>query len=265
MDLWRRIERTAVSVVRAPIVAAESLGQDLLDQLPRHFVESPRLPPYRTLPEGALAAAKARSVGLEAPQPRIVTPSGKPSEPVSLYVTGTRAELAKALERQGWVPASPLTAVSAIQTALSILDRVTGLNRLIPYDDTHSPVSDMYLYGRKPDLVLEKNDHYNLGRDHMRIWDTGRKGAGGRPIWAIAATRDVALGIDFPRKNGWHATDPNIDLERNQIMADLLGSGQTRSWSVAKGQLLPGEPPPSDHYQTDGNVFEVVLEARSGK
>ena len=164
------------------------------------------------------------------------------------------------------LPGTALAAAKARsvdQTAVTILDRLTGLNRVLNYDDTHTPVSAMYLCGRPPDLVFEKNDHYNLGRDRMRIWDTGRKDAQGRPICAIAATRDTAMGIDFPAKNGWHETDPNIDRERDQVLADLLASGQTQSWSVAKGQLLPGEVPPSQQYQTDGNLHQVVLKSGS--
>lgn len=210
----------------------------------------------RTLPQGFLASDPA---GLQR------------HEPVNLVVTGTLADLTRALEATGWVAAAPRTPWNFIKAAAS------ALFRLGHYPE--APVSAQLLDGQAEAVAFNKQSDHNLSRDHMRVYRQGTDPASGQPIWAIAATRDTALSVAFPRTGPWpwqwklpavgHAVDPAIDHERDLIMRDLLASGQVTTWASLKGQRpagLEGTPLPTGdlsvhQYRTDGRVYEVRLGA----
>jgi len=147
--LWQSVRHTA--------------GSLLAKVLPDHVALAPRLPAYETLDPAALAAARARSPGLTVPQPVIRTPSGGPHEPVNLLVSGSLDALASALERRGWVKAVRLSTGSELRTAVSVVDRVTGLYHVLPVNDPSSPVSAMELDGRPFVAAFDKNDRKRSG------------------------------------------------------------------------------------------------------
>jgi hypothetical protein len=227
--------------------------------------------PYPTLTAPERRAAEARGQGRTIPQAFIASdPAGhQPHEPVNLVVTGSLADLTRALEATGWVAAAPRTPWNFIKAAAS------ALFRLGHYPE--APVSAQLLNGQAEVVAFNKQSDHNLSRDHMRVYRQGTDPASGQPIWAIAATRDTALSVAFPRSGPWpwqwklpavgHAVDPAIDHERDLIMRDLLASGHVTAWASVNGQRpagLEGTPLPTGdlsvrHYRTDGRVYEVRL------
>ena len=84
-------------------------------------------------------------------------------------------------------------------------------------------------------------------------------------MWAVAASRDTGLHVNTAALSGYHSIDPDIDRERDQVMADLLASGGVSSWQVASGQLAPGDVAHvREKYRTDGDVYVVDL-TRAGR
>ncbi|HEY9723360.1 MAG TPA: LssY C-terminal domain-containing protein [Oscillatoriaceae cyanobacterium] len=251
----------AFHVVTAPVrLAGEAVDAGIHHFLPDQYTVSANLPKYTKLPAAALQAAEARSKkGATVRQPLIHSPQGDPCEPVTMYVTGTKAQLEAALEKQGWKKADKLTIWNGFKSDLTLLDKITGLNKIFSYKYDSSPMTVMSVDGKQQVEAFDKNDDYHTGRDHLRVFDTGKKDAQGRPVWAIAATRDTQIDIKVPSFGKGHHTDSNINPERDMIMADLLKSG-VKDWTVAQGKMTPADQSHVDQtYQYDGKVYNVTL------
>lgn len=252
------LKKGAEAVKTAP----SELATEIKELLPERLLLHPKLPPYTPLSAAARVAAEQRSVGMTYPQPFITNKSGtRTFEPVNLVMTGSRAEIIHALTKAGWTQTASLTTSSGLKSALTMIDGLTPLHHLIDYNYKASPVSPMYLDGRHFDLAFNKNDQHNLARDHLRIFETPRRDAAGRPIWEVAATRDVGLHIGT--KSHGHAIDQAIDKERDQVLADLLKSGEVQQWHVAKSEVNPSDPRFKD-YQTDHKLYTVDLVPHPG-
>lgn len=230
------------------------------------------MPAYEKVDPAALQGAVARGQGRTYTQGLLTSASGSKHEPINLVVTGSKADLARALRSRGWVEndaAKPLNYLKQFLAAVTRYDRVT-----------EGPMSNMYLDGKLPTMAFSKNSDYNLARDHMRIYHLG-KDAAGQDRWGIAATRDTAATITVkkPEREGFwpwqwkmetpgfgHVTDHDLDGERDLIMHDLLGSKQVADWAAVRG-VAPGatvgKAPDGrqtlNKYTTDGRVYEVTL------
>lgn len=241
--------------------AGKSGAESALQKLFGRTVElQAQMPGYDLLSPTALAAAKARLPGLTAPQPCIHSPDGQSHEPVTVTVAGSLPQLESALEKAGWVVAKPNTAANGILSGLSMVSSLPGVSSVLNVGDPGGPMSTMLLDGKPQVLALEKNDDHHRGRDHLRVFATGQTNASGQPLWAIAATRDTAFKINTATLSASHVIDHNLDPERNQIMADLLASGEVGAWTVAKGIPTAADAQAiRQNYVTDGDVFQVTL------
>jgi len=258
-------ERGALAALDTATAAPRYLTDRAIDLLPDDIRLGPKLPPYPTISPAEKAKALSRSRGLTHAQSVITDDTDEKHEPVNLFVAGTRAELKQALEAQGWEMADELDSESGFKTVFTVFNKLTSLSKLVNFNYESSPVSDMFLDGKRHEMAFNKNNRHDMARDHLRLWPSAQKDATGRPIWAIAATRDTAMHIHLKDKRGGHETDPAIDGERDLIMSDLLASGRVRDWQVAKA-----EPTPADEahiarkYRTDGNLYVVDLAPGAG-
>lgn len=184
------------------------------------------------------------------------TKDGRPGDPVNLRLVGTRAELAAAFCAAGWVPADPITARSAVRIGASV-----ALNR--PYPS--APVSDLYLFGRVQDVAFERAVGGSARtRHHVRFWQDGCT-PDGRPVWVGAGTFDAKVGRSPATGRLTHRIAPDVDTERDTILADL-----TRAGALADVRVTPrcgpftGRNGEGDCYFTDGGVGEGVLVGCAG-
>jgi hypothetical protein len=194
---------------------------------------------------------------------------------VNLTVRGSKEDLVEAFKRQGWMMSPALGLRNNLKMAGKFL---LGTERAV-----NGPVSNMYVNGKPAEMAFSKNDDYNAGRDHLRVFDGGTDPKTGEQIWQIAATRDVAATIttkhpewhglmpDFYAPTTGHRTDPEIDRERDLIMHDLLASGLVSDWAAVKGDRPEGDTPeatlPDGRVQlggrkTDGRVYDVTLKPK---
>jgi hypothetical protein len=233
------------------------------------------LPSYEPLDPQAQASAVQAGLGRTLPQASTTgDPAGhERAEPVNFIVHGSREALTRSLTSQGWVQAGKRSVWNYVRQGFSAL--------FFAGKDTAGPVSEQYLNGKGEDMAFNKNSDYNLARDHMRVFYQG-KDAQGQDVWAIACSRDTAVSLELPHPQHtgrwpWqlnfqapsigHDTDKALDGERNQIMADMLASGQVKHWASVAGVRDAGAPEqrlPDGTYQlgpytTDGRVFEVNL------
>lgn len=147
------------------------------------------------------------------------TKDGKASDPVNLIVAGTEDQVRHVFGAEGWVEADKVNLWNAIKTI-----KGTILDTAYPT----SPMSDLYLYNRVEDIAMQKNATTVRKRDHLRVWQTPLKDRHGRPFWAIAATRDIAVKLAPGDLLPTHEIEPSIDNERQYVVDDFIKSGQVR-------------------------------------
>jgi hypothetical protein len=83
----------------------------------------------------------------------------------------------------------------------------------------------------------------------------------GRALWLGAATFDTKVGLSHTTGAITHHISPDVDGERDKILADLRQVGALRDvYSVDGFQTtLTGENGGGDPYRTDGNLGVGVI------
>jgi hypothetical protein len=178
---------------------------------------------------------------------------GKPGDPLNVGLIGTEEEIVQAMMIAGWQPASRKTLGSVLRIAESGL-----LHRPYP----NAPVSNLYLWGRRQDLAFEQVLSKGPGRrHHVRFWQAEALGQIGKPLWIGAVTFDQSVG--FSRFTGeiTHHIAPDVDAERDNLMADLQSAGQlVKTYQVTGvGATLRASNGEGDWYYTDGELTVGVL------
>lgn len=161
-----------------------------------------------------------------------VTPDGFASDPLNIGLIGSRKQLIETMEAAGWHVAKPFTPLSVAATILAIV-----LRR--PYHGT--PMSSLYLFGRRQDIGFEKQltEHGRGHRHHVRFWATtlddiqniDRQRIHSRSyqeqliadklLWVGAASRDVGIALAMQTFQLTHAVASDTNLERDLIAREL--------------------------------------------
>jgi hypothetical protein len=180
---------------------------------------------------------------------------GIPGDPLNVALIGDEAELIAAMVATDWHPADPITLRSSLKIAESVVfDR----------PDPTAPVSGLYVFGRKQDLAFQQDVGGSADRrHHVRWWRAEPLDAGGRPLWIGDATFDRSAGISHLTGEITHHIAPDIDAERDRLMADLAEAGQLADqyqWPGI-GATRRGRNAGGDHYDTDGMIAVGVLRA----
>lgn len=173
--------------------------------------------------------------------------------PLNVALVGTKVELVQTLLTIGWYPTDPITFQISIAIAESVL-----LNR--PY--LCAPVSNLYLWERKQDLVFELPvKESTRQRHHVRFWQSDVLGNDGRTLWIEAATFDCSVGFNHFISQITHPIAPDIDTECEQLLLALKQAGQiTQIYQVTGvGVTLQGRNGGEDWYYTDGELTVVRL------
>jgi hypothetical protein len=89
---------------------------------------------------------------------------------------------------------------------------------------TDAPMRTLLLDGAVPDLRLQKSLNTFAKRDHLRIWKR-KETLNGREIWASAATRDIGATFSAHPFGFTHRIQDNVDLERDEVISDLVFTG----------------------------------------
>src|SRR2546427_628383 len=77
------------------------------------------------------------------------------------------------------------------------------------------------------DLAFEKPAGRSASRrHHVRFWRSGELGQGGEPLWIGAATFDRSVGLSHRTGQVTHHIAPDVDTERDGLVADLVRAGQ---------------------------------------
>jgi hypothetical protein len=180
------------------------------------------------------------------------TAEGIPSDPLNVAVVGTREEVVDAMREAGWHLADRITLASGWKDARSVL-----LNR--PYPT--APMSTQYLWNRPQDLAFEQAVGKSpRRRHHVRFWRM-RAEPSGRTFWLGAATFDLYVGVSHFTGEVMHHIDPDVDAERDKVLADLQLAGRVRDVRAVEGfrKSGSGQNCAGDLYRSDGRLLVATL------
>lgn len=181
-----------------------------------------------------------------------------PGDPLNLALIGSEQHVTRSMLAAGWHPADSLTLKSSLRIAGD-----TVLHR--PYAD--APVSSLYVWGRKQDLAFEQpagNDPRR--RHHVRFWRSSELDRDGSPLWVGAATFDRKVGLSHTTGQITHHISPDVDAERDKVLADLEHAGQVNgvTWIDGFHRQLSGRNGGGDSWKTDGRLPVVLLQPVRG-
>jgi hypothetical protein len=167
-------------------------------------------------------------------------------DPLNLVVIGDGDDVHHALIRAGWDETEIIYGASAWKTGMSFL--FGGRYR-------YSPVSPLYVFGRRQDAAFQKARGTIHERNHLRLWLSPMRFEG-KPVWVGQISRDI--GVRFTTKTILtHKIDPDVDETRDFLIQDLWYSqGLLRLAFVSGVGPAPISEPrgnlTGDPYFTDG-------------
>jgi hypothetical protein len=167
-------------------------------------------------------------------------------DPLNIVVIGDNEDVLHTFIRAGWDETETIYSTSALKTATSFL--FGGRYR-------YSPVSGLYVYGRRQDAALQKTRKTIHERNHLRLWLSPMRFEG-KPVWVGQISRDI--GVRFTTKTiVTHKIDQDVDEARDFLIQDLLYSQGLVKAAYVKGVgAAPISEPRNnltgDPYFTDG-------------
>ncbi|RDL51429.1 hypothetical protein BLJAPNOD_02563 [Ensifer sp. M14] len=206
---------------------------------------------YFLLPDLWLFRDRSRIDGLSS----MVTTTEQdiPGDPINVGLVGSKEQVIRAFAAAGWDPADKITLRSSVDIGLSVvLDR----------PDLDAPVSPLFFEGRKQDLAFEKPVGKSADeRNHVRFWLSNEAAEGGGSLWLGSASFDRGVGFSHDTGQITHHIGPDLDAERNLVMADLQKAGQIASTYEIPGigATTTGRNGGGDPYFTDGKALVGVL------
>lgn len=184
--------------------------------------------------------------------PRVThTPNGIPGDPVNLALVGSETDVIRAMTAGKWSPADPITFRSSVRISVDSVFR---------RPDPDAPVSVLELFGRKQDLAFEQPvGDSPRQRHHVRFWHWDQLHEG-REVWFGSVTFDERVGLSHTTGQVTHHIGPDLDAERDRLMAGLQQAGVTQKVYWVDGfQQLQGKNGGGDPWHTDGRLGVALL------
>jgi len=172
----------------------------------------------------------------------------KSGDPLNLVIIGDGMPTFHTFVRRGWDVTEDMNLGSIWKTVKSFL---SGKRY------RYSPVSPLYLFGRKHDIAFQKARETVNERNHLRLWVAPMRFRG-KNVFVGQISRDI--GVRFTTKT-WnlttHKIDPDVDEARVYVMEDLLKAERVSDlgFVAGVGAAPPAEPRRNltgDPYFTDG-------------
>jgi hypothetical protein len=180
--------------------------------------------------------------------PRAVRDSAGEDEgdPLNVVLIGEGRAVLAALVRRGWHMTETMYGSSAWKTTWSFL---------FGSRYRYSPISALYVFGRRQDVALQKARSSIHERNHMRLW-LAPVTWNGKPVWLGQISRDIGVRWTW-RTITTHKIDPDVDETRGYLVQDLIASQHVASVGWVKGVGAAPRPEPrhnltGDPYFTDG-------------
>jgi hypothetical protein len=180
-------------------------------------------------------------------------------DPLNLVlVEGDRDPIVPFIAR-GWHLAQKLDVASLIETVRAFVFRDEYLT---------SPVSPLYVHGRREDVALQKARSTINERIHARLWLMPYTFES-RRVWIGQVSRDIGVRLTDQTWNlTTHKIGPDVDFDRAYLLQDLLMSGFVERYGFLEGVRAATASAPrsnltGDPYYTDGLRLVVFLSSQT--
>jgi hypothetical protein len=167
-------------------------------------------------------------------------------DPLNLVMIGKPDELFYAFIRSGWDETEVVTVASGFKTATSFF--TGGAYR-------YSPISSLYLFGRRQDIAVQRIRKNIHERNHFRLW-LAPMTFNSQLVWVGQISRDI--GVRFTAKTiTTHKIDPDVDETREFLLENLAYHQTLAKFAYVGGSNAssidePGRNLTGDPYYTDG-------------
>jgi hypothetical protein len=179
-------------------------------------------------------------------------------DPLNLVLVGDKNDIFPAFIRRGWHGTEIIWSKALLRTFKSFIQGSRY---------RYSPVSPLYVFGRRQDLSFQKARGTIHQRNHLRLWLTPLRFRG-KQVWLGQISRDI--GVKFTYKSqtiSTHVIDPDIDEARQYLIEDLAYSQALSRFGFIKGAGEASKDAPrfnlvGDPYFTDGLRVVTFFEPR---
>jgi len=176
-------------------------------------------------------------------------------DPLNLAIVESKRDPIVPFIARNWHLTQKLNVASMIETARAFVFRDEYLT---------SPISPLYVFGRREDVALQKARSTINERIHARLWLTPYT-FDSRRVWIGQVSRDIGVRLTDQTWNlTTHKIGPDVDFDRGYLLQDLLMSGFVERYGFVDGVRAASESAPrtnltGDPYYTDGLRAVVFL------
>ena len=179
-------------------------------------------------------------------------------DPLNLVLIGNTNDIVPALVRRGWHATEVIWSRAILRTIKSFLKGERY---------RYSPISPLYVYGRRQDIGWQKARSTIHERNHMRFWLSPIRFRG-KNVYVGQISRDI--GVKFTLKSptiSTHVIDPDVDEARRYFVEDLAYSQALARHGYVKGVGVVTREAPQmnlvgDPFYTDGLRVVLFFEPR---
>ena len=139
----------------------------------------------------------------------------QPLDLVNLVYVGSRQAVESAFQAADWTGARSNSASAGFGAIRALAERNA---------DGDAPMRTLLLDNSEPVLGLQKTFNTFEMRHHLRIWQRSNTWRG-QPVWASAATQDIAATFSMKPFGFTHEIQNQVDLERDKVVSDLVYTG----------------------------------------
>jgi hypothetical protein len=176
-------------------------------------------------------------------------------DPLNLVVVEAKRDPIVPFIAREWHLTQKLDIASMIETVRAFIFRDEYLT---------SPVSPLYVFGRREDVAVQKARSTINERIHARLW-LAPYTFESRRIWIGQVSRDIGVRLTDQTWNlTTHKIGPDVDFDRSYLLQDLLMSGFVERYGFVQGVGAAAASTPrtnltGDPYYTDGLRVVVFL------
>jgi LssY C-terminus len=176
-------------------------------------------------------------------------------DPLNIVLVGDASEVMNSLSRSGWSFTHRIT--------LRTVQREIGA---VLADESYAvaPVSNLYVFGRKQDVALQRARRSISRRNHMRLWMAPFR-VESHSVWVGQVSRDIGLKATTRSPSlTTHVIDPQVDATREYLLHSLIAHGFVDRFGFVKGSAGASPERPrynltGDPYHSDGMRLVVIL------
>ena len=179
-------------------------------------------------------------------------------DPLNLVLIGKEGDLLPAFVRRNWHATETTWSQAIIRTIKSFLQGERY---------RYSPISPLYVYGRRQDIGWQKARSTINERNHMRFWLSPIRFRGKR-VFVGQISRDIGVKFTFKSPTlTTHVIDPDVDEARRYFVEDLAYSQALARIGFVKGVGVVTKEEPrmnlvGDPFYTDGLRAVLFFEQR---